>query len=281
MATHRTSSATQLPLHDRVAIITGGSRGIGKGIALHLASLGAKVVINYSASSSTKLAEELVSHINWTYYSSSGYSNHQPSSPPPPPHRAIAFRADVSDPDQVKALFDAAEEAFEAQPHILVTSAAINDPKYPKIAELSVEDFDKTMAVNARGTFLCIREAANRVKRGGGGRIITITSSMTEAPMTGYGAYTASKAAVQAMVKTLAKELRGTGITANSIAPGPVATDLFYDGKDEETVRMLTNLAPLGRLGETQDIATVVGFVAGDAGEWINGQVILVNGGYV
>lgn len=135
--------------------------------------------------------------------------------------------------------------------------------------------------MNTRGAFLCAREAANRLKRGGGGRIIMLTSSSIGALRPGFAAYTASKAAVETMTKILAKELKGTGITANCLAPGPIASEMFFDGKTEEDVKKVVDSCPHGRLGQTQDVAPVVGFLATDASEWINGQVIRVNGGYV
>ncbi|KAK4282138.1 hypothetical protein QN277_013550 [Acacia crassicarpa] len=253
-------------LEERVAIVTGSSRGIGREIALHLASLGARVVVNYSSNSAS--AESVAAQIN-----SSSPSGSNP--------RAIVVKADVSDPTQVKSLFDEAEKAFNSPVHILVNSAAVIDSKYSSLANTSLEDFDYILSVNARGAFLCCKEAANRLKRGGGGRIIMITTSLVGSLMPGYGAYTTSKAAVETMVKILAKELKGTGITANCVAPGAVATDMFFSGKTEEQVKKAIEICPQGRLGETKDIAPVVGFLASDPGEWINGQVIRVNGGYV
>lgn len=253
-------------LQERVAIVTGSSRGIGREIALHLASLGARVVVNYSSNSAS--AESVAAQIN-----SSSPSGSNP--------RAIVVRADVSDPAQVKSLFDEAEKAFYSPIHILVNSAAVIDSTYSSLANTSLEDFDHIFSVNARGAFLCCKEAANRLKRGGGGRIIMITTSLVGSLMPRYGAYTASKAAVEAMVKILAKELKGTGITANCVAPGAVATDMFFAGKSEEQVKNAIDICPQGRLGETKDIAPVVGFLASDAAEWINGQVIRANGGYV
>lgn len=120
-----------------------------------------------------------------------------------------------------------------------------------------------------------------RIKRGGGGRIICLTTSLVASLKPRYGAYTASKAAVEAMVKILAKELKGTGITVNAVAPGPVATEMFYAGKTEEAVKRAVEECPMGRLGEPDDVAAVVGFLASDGGEWVNGQIIRVNGGYV
>ncbi|CAL5387373.1 unnamed protein product [Camellia sinensis] len=266
MSEQPSTGAVNLPLQDRVAIVTGGSRGIGRAIALHLASLGAKIVINYSSNSSQ--AELVASQIN-SNSSTSGC------------RRAITVQADVSDPAQVKSLFEAAESTFNSQPHIFINSAGVGDPKYPTLFNTSIQDFDKTFRVNTRGAFLCCKEAANRLKRGGGGRIICLSSSQVGSLRQGFGAYAASKAAVEAMVKVMAKELKGTGITANCVAPGPIATEMFFDGKTEEMVRKVVEECPLGRLGETHDVAPVVGFLVSDAGEWVNGQVVRVNGGYV
>ncbi|KAK7813759.1 NADPH-dependent aldehyde reductase-like protein, chloroplastic [Quercus suber] len=259
------------PLQDRVAIVTGSARGIGQAIALHLGSLGAKLVINHTSSKSTHEAELVASQINNSL--SSSLNNNTP--------RAITIRADVSDPTQLKSLFDKAEEAFNSPVHILVNSAGIIDSKYPTIANTSLEDFDNIFRVNARGAFLCCKEAANRIKRGGGGRIILLSSSLVGALKPGAAAYTASKAAVETMTKILAKELKGTRITANCVAPGPIATELFFTGKTEEQVKSVIEECPLNRLGETKDVAPLVGFLATDASEWVNGQVIRVNGGYV
>ncbi|XP_057437689.1 NADPH-dependent aldehyde reductase-like protein, chloroplastic [Lotus japonicus] len=258
-----TPQAQTAPLQDRVAIVTGSSRGIGREIAIHLASLGARLVINYTSNSDQ--ANSVAAQINAGSATS----------------RAITVKADVSDPDQVKSLFDSAEQAFDSPVHILVNSAGVIDSTYSTIADTTVETFDRIMSVNARGAFLCAKEGANRVKRGGGGRIILLTTSLAAALKPKYGAYTASKAAVEAMAKILAKELKGTGITANCVAPGPVATEMFYEGKTEEMVQKAIDENPLCRLGETKDIAAVVGFLASDAGEWVNGQVVRVNGGYV
>ncbi|KAK3405224.1 NADPH-dependent aldehyde reductase-like protein, chloroplastic [Eucalyptus grandis] len=256
------AAASELPLKDRVAIVTGSSRGIGRAIALHLASLGAKVVVNYTSPGSSAQADAVAAEIN----SSS-------------PGSAVSVRADVSDSDQVKSLFDAAEETFKLPIYVLVNSAAVHDSKYPTLANTSVDDFDKTFSVNARGAFLCCREATNRLKRGGGGRIIMLSSSLVGSLRPNSSAYTASKAAVETMVKILAKELKGTCITANSVAPGPIATEMFFAGKTEEMINKSIDRCPHGRLGETKDVAPLVGFLATDAAEWVNGQVIRANGG--
>ncbi|XP_043690783.1 NADPH-dependent aldehyde reductase-like protein, chloroplastic [Telopea speciosissima] len=257
------------PLQDRVAIVTGASRGIGRAIALHVASLGAKVVLNYTSSSSSSHANLLAAQIN------------NPVSAPSSHLRAVSFQADVSDPAQVVALLDHAEQTFQTQPHILINAAGVLDSKYPTLANTAIEDFDDTFNVNTRGTFLCCREAANRLVRGGGGRIICFSSSLVGALKPGYAAYAASKAAVETMIKILAKELKGAGITANCVAPGPIATDMFFAGKTEDVIQRVIDECPLSRLGETKDISPIVGFLASDAGEWVNGQVIRANGGYV
>ncbi|CAN6926888.1 unnamed protein product [Brassica oleracea var. botrytis] len=294
-------AAQSPPLAGRVAIVTGSSRGIGRAIAIHLAELGARVVVSYTTKSSD--ADLVAAEIN-------GLPAITGNGP-----RAIMVQANVSEPSQVTSLFDAAERAFESPVHILVNSAGVLDPKYPSIANTSVEDFDRTFrhvslisnqrfilsfaatsvfnlcslfilflvecSVNTKGAFLCSKEAANRLKQGGGGRIILLTSSMTRGLKPGFGAYAASKAAVETMVKILAKELKGTGITANCVAPGPIATEMFFEGKSSEVVEKIAAENPFGRVGEVRDVVPLVGFLACDGGEWINGQIIPVNGGYV
>lgn len=258
-----TSSQPSLfPLRNRTAIVTGGSRGIGRAISLHLASLGADLVINYSSNSTA--ANLLLSQLN----------------SPTSPSRAVAFQADVSDPAAVKSLFDFAESAFSRAPHILVTCAGVVVPNTPTLADTTVEEWDKVFNINARGTFLCCREAARRMTRGGGGRIVNFSSSMNAKPLPGFGASSAAKAAVEAMTRFLAKEVKGSGIAVNCVAPGPVVTEIFGALKDEGPLKRAVAECPMGRLGEAKDVAAVVGFLVRDEAEWVNGQVIRVNGGY-
>uniref|UniRef100_A0A0E0AG95 Uncharacterized protein n=1 Tax=Oryza glumipatula TaxID=40148 RepID=A0A0E0AG95_9ORYZ len=250
------AQAAALPLSGRVAIVTGASRGIGRAIAIHLASLGASVVVGYASSSGP--AEALAAEL--------------PS--------AVAVKADVSDEAGARSLFDAAEAAFGGgAAHILVACAGLAVSTYPRLADTSAADFDAAFAVNARGAFLCLREAANRLRRGGGGRIVAVSSTLAATLLPGYAAYAASKAAVEAMVRVMAKEVGASGVTVNCVAPGPVATELFFAGKSEEAVERFKAGNPMGRLGEVGDIAPVVGFLCTDAAEWVNGQVIRVNGG--
>ncbi|KAM0846882.1 hypothetical protein ACQ4PT_055393 [Festuca glaucescens] len=259
MATTATISspapAASLPLAGRVAIVTGASRGIGRAIAIHLSSLGASLVLGYASSS--ELADALAAEL--------------PS--------AVAVRADVSDEAGVRSLFDAAESAFGGAAHILVACAGLALQTYPSLATTATADFDAVFAVNTRGAFLCLREAANRLRRGGGGRIVAVSSSLAVTLLPGYAAYPASKAAVEAMVRVTAKELGPARVTVNCVAPGPVATELFFQGKTEEAVERFRAGHPMGRLGEVDDIVPAVGFLCTDAAEWVNGQVIRVNGG--
>nr|ADE76833.1 unknown [Picea sitchensis] len=254
-----------MPLEGRVAIVTGASRGIGREIALHLAEKGAKVVVNYSSNQGP--AEEVASAINNLASSGDGV-------------RAIVCKADVAEPSQVAQLFDTAEHAFGPL-HIVVNNAGVTDSKYPTLAQTSDEDWDRIFQVNCKGAFLCSREAAKRVVRGGGGRIINMSSSLVGMPIPGFGAYTASKAAMEMMTRILAQELRGTKITANCVAPGAVATDLFLAGRSKAAVEAVAESSPFERLGKVEDVAPVVAFLASDQGEWVNGQVVRVNGGRV
>ncbi|EER98742.1 hypothetical protein BDA96_02G180300 [Sorghum bicolor] len=256
-------------LHGRVAIVTGGAGGIGSAVSKHLASLGARVVVAYIGDPAPALS--LVSGIN---------SSHPGESLSQQP-RAIAVEADVSDAAQVKALFDAAAAAFGEELHILVTLAAVLDYSYPPLAETSEATFDATFGTNTRGTFLCCREAARRLVRDGRGRIVTFSSSGVGSLRPGYSAYAASKAAVEVMTKILARELRGTGITANVVAPGSTGTPMMYTGKTEDDMQRYIAEAPLGRLGMPEDIAPLVSFLASDAGHWVNAQVLRCNGGTI
>lgn len=242
--------------NNRVAIVTGGSRGIGAAIAERLASDGFSVVVNYANSS--KAADELTQRIT-----EAGGS-------------AQSFQADVSDSDAVEKLFDFATESFGGV-DVLVNNAGVL--KMQPLAETSDEDFARLVDVNLKGCFHTMREAARRLRDGG--RVINLSSSVIGLRMPNYGVYSATKAGVEAMSSVLANELRGRQITVNSVAPGPTATKLFLDDKSDELIDRLTNMSPLERLGQPDDIASVVSFLAGSDGAWVNGQTLRANGGVV
>jgi 3-oxoacyl-[acyl-carrier protein] reductase len=239
---------------NRTAIVTGSSRGIGAEIAMRLARDGFNVVVNYTDAAAA--AEGIVDKIK----SSGG--------------RAIVAKADVADAAAVSAMFGAAEKAFGGI-DILVNCAGIL--KLAKIADFDDKTFDQTIAVNLKGTFNTNREAARRLHDGG--RIVNFSSSVIGVRLPTYGVYIATKAAVEGFTQVLAQELRGRRISVNAVAPGPVATELFLEGKSPELIEHMAKMNPLERLGQTEDIARVVSFLVGPEGGWINGQTIRANGG--
>jgi 3-oxoacyl-[acyl-carrier protein] reductase len=241
---------------NKVAIVTGASRGIGAAIAERLAADGFTVAVNYAGGAAD--AEALVARIE-----AAGGT-------------AIAAQADVSDANAVARMFDAAEAAFGGV-DVLVNNAGIM-----KVAPLADSDdalFDSQVAVNLKGSFNTLREACPRLRAGG--RIINLSSSVVGLYHPNYAVYAATKAGVEAMTHVIAKEMRGRNITVNAVAPGPTATTLFLDANTPESVDRLTRLAPLERLGRPEDIAAAVAFLAGPDGAWINGQVLRANGGII
>jgi 3-oxoacyl-[acyl-carrier protein] reductase len=241
---------------NRVAIVTGASRGIGAAVARRLASDGFRVVVNYAGSA--KAAAELVNAIE----KAGG--------------RAIAAQADVSDPLAVKRMFDTAEAAYGGV-DVLVNNAGIM--KLAPVAQVDDATFDQTIAINLKGTFNGLREAAKRLRDGG--RIVSFSSSVVGLCQPTYGVYAATKAAVEALTHILAKELGSRRITVNAVAPGPVATELFLEGKDQATIDRIKQMNPLGRLGQVDDIANVVSLLVAPDSGWINGQVVRANGGVI
>jgi 3-oxoacyl-[acyl-carrier protein] reductase len=240
----------------KVAIVTGASRGIGAAVAERLGRDGFVVVINYSGDA--KPAEALARKIE----SAGG--------------RALTAKADVSDPQAVRGMFDAAEAAFGGV-DVLVNNAGIM--KLAKIADSDDALFDRHIAVNLKGTFNALREAARRLRNGG--RIVNFSTSVVGTRLETYGVYTATKAAIETLTGILSKELRGRSISVNAIAPGPTGTDLFFNGKSPELVERFAKMVPLERLGTPDDIAAAVAFLVGSDGGWINGQVLRANGGLI
>lgn len=241
---------------NKVAIVTGASRGIGAAVAERLAADGFTVVINYS--SDAKSAEALARKIE----AKGG--------------RALTAKADVSDPNAVRGMFDAAEAAFGGV-DVLINNAGIM--KLGKIADSDDALFDQQVAINLKGSFNAMREAARRLRDGG--RIVNFSTSVVGTRLETYGIYAATKAAIETMTAVLAKELRGRSITVNAVAPGPVATDLFLTGKSQELIDRLAKMNPMERLGTPQDIASTVALLVGPDGSWINGQTLRANGGMV
>lgn len=240
----------------QVALVTGASRGIGAAIAERLAADGFTVIINYAGNQ--QLADELVRNIEQRG------------------GRALSAKADVSDPQAVRQLFDRVEQAFGGV-DVLVNNAGVIE--LAPVVDMSDAQVDRLIDINLKGTFNTLREAAKRLRDNG--RIINFSSSVVGLLQPGYGMYAASKAAVEALTSVLAKELRGRAITVNAIAPGPTATDLFLNGKSPELIERLAKMAPLERLGQPVDIAATVSFLAGADGAWVNGQTMRANGGII
>jgi 3-oxoacyl-[acyl-carrier protein] reductase len=239
----------------RVAIVTGASGGIGRAVAERLAADGMAVLVHYAGNQAR--ADETVGAIT-----EAGGT-------------ASAVRADVADENEVEALFDEAERHYGGVDVVVHTAGIM---LLAPLTELKLDDLDRMHRTNIRGTFVVDQQAARRVRRGGA--IINFSSSVVKIGLTNYTAYAATKGAVDAVTLILARELRGRDITVNAVAPGPTATPLFLDGKPQEVVDHLTNMAPLERLGLPEDAAETVAFLAGPA-RWVNGQVIYSNGGVI
>ncbi|HHV66062.1 SDR family oxidoreductase [Brucella intermedia] len=243
-------------MKNRVAIVTGASRGIGAAIAERLGRDGFTVIVNYAGNAA--MANAVVTRIEAT----GGI--------------ALSAQADVADPVAVKKMFDAAETAFGGV-DVLINNAGIMS--LSPLAATEDLDFDQTVSVNLKGTFNTMREAGRRLRDNG--RIINFSTSVVGLKLENYGIYAATKAAVETLTAIMAKEMRGRNITVNAVAPGPTATDLFLDGKSEDLVARMAKMSPLERLGTPEDIAGVVAFLAGPDGAWVNGQTLRANGGII
>jgi 3-oxoacyl-[acyl-carrier protein] reductase len=247
---------TQPASGPRTAIVTGASRGIGRECAERLAADGLSVVVNYAGNEAEADAAVAAAQAAGA--------------------KAFAVRGDVADEIAMAAMFDQAEEAFGG---IDVVVHAAGRMILGPLVDYDLAVLDSLHRTNIRGAFVIDQLAARRLRAGGS--IVNFSTSVVGTSFPTYSAYATSKAAVEALSLILARELRGRDITVNAVAPGPTATALFLDGKDEETISRLANAVPLERLGTPADIAEVVAFLTSPAGHWINGQTIRANGGLV
>ena len=238
----------------RAALVTGGTGGMGRVIAAKLAADGFDVAVAYAGH--IDLADATLGEIK-----EQGRDG-------------AAFAADIADEEAVSALFDAVDDRF-GHLDVVVHTAGINRPAV--LTDLDLADFDEIHRVNIRGTFVVDQQAARRVRDGGS--IVNVSSSMVRVAPSALSAYAASKSAVDALTRILAKELRGRDVTVNAVAPGPTATAAFLHSTPAEEQEQLAAWPPLGRLGTPDDIAGVVSFLVSPAGRWVNGQVIYANGG--
>lgn len=240
----------------KVALVTGGSRGIGAAISTRLAQDGFAVIVNYAGN--TAAAESVVNDIEATG------------------GKALALQADIADSEAVRQMFERIEADF-GHIDVLVNNAGIM--KLAPLAQTDDSFIDKQIDTNLKGSINTMREAANRLRDSG--RIINLSTSVVGLKLETYGIYAATKAAVETLTAILAKELRGRSITVNAVAPGPTATSLFLDGKSDELIERMSKMPPLERLATPDDIAHVVAFLASPEGGWINGQTLRANGGIV
>jgi len=243
-----------MSLQGKTAIVTGGSRGIGAGIAETLGAAGANVVVVYNSNAAE--ADKVVKAIT-------GKGG-----------KAAATNADVSQPSAGKKLFDAAEQQF-GRADILVHSAGAI--LYKKIGDTTDAEFDNLMRLNVYGTFYLLRDAATRLADGG--RIVTFSSTTTRLMLPTYGPYVATKGAVEQITRVAAKELGPRKITVNAVSPGATATDLFLTGKTQEQIDRNASMTNFGRIGEVSDMTGLVKFLVSDEAGWITGQIIACNGG--
>jgi len=237
----------------KTALVFGGSRGIGKACVETLSAAGYDVA--------------------FTYVSSPPYDGGTESNA-----RVQAYHADVIEADQVAQVFAAVAEDFGGPPDCVVANAGINVPPSP-LAAFDSGNFRRLVEINIVGAFNVLREAAKNVADNG--TIIAITTSLVRVAAPGLGPYSASKAAVESLVRALSKELAGRGVRVNAVAPGPVDTDLFRAGKDEEALKRSAALSPFNRVGQPSEVAEVVGFLVSDKASWVHGQIVQPNGGLV
>jgi Dehydrogenases with different specificities (related to short-chain alcohol dehydrogenases) len=243
-------------LEGKVAIITGASRGIGSAIAKQLSALGAKVVVNYS--NNAVKAEEVVEEIT-----KSG-------------EQAVAIKADVSNIKDVERLFSETITKF-GKIDILVNNAGVI--LYKLLSDVTEEEFDKLFNINVKGTYFACQQAMKHMENNG--RIINFSTSVVGSMFPTYSVYAATKGAVEQITRQLAKEFGPKKITINAVAPGPINTELFNVGKTDEQIEAIRQMNSFGRIGEPDDVANAIEFLVGDKAQWITGQTLRINGGYV
>jgi 3-oxoacyl-[acyl-carrier protein] reductase len=241
-------------LQNKVAIITGSSRGIGAEIARTLAAAGARVVINYVSRG------EAAYSVHESIKASGGES--------------LVVQADMRISTEVHRLFDETIEHF-GRVDILINNAGVLI--FKKFSEISDEEFDHVMDSNVKGVFYALREASTRLSDGG--RVVTVSSTVTRMLLPKYGAYAASKGAIEQLTRVFAKEMGERGITANIVSPGPVNTELFTTGKTEQDIERISAMSVLNRVGETGEIAELVLFLVSNEAGWVTGQNISASGG--
>jgi 3-oxoacyl-[acyl-carrier protein] reductase len=230
-----------------IALVFGGSRGIGAACVTALAASGWQVAYTYVKA--------------------------QPDGAP-----GHGYQVDIRDAAAVARVFDVVEADLGARPHAVVANAGINVPAGP-MAQFKPEHFRELVEVNIMGAFNILAEAARRVQDGGG--IVAITTSLVRQVVPGTGPYAATKAAVESMVRSMGKELAGRRVRVNAVAPGPVDTDLFNAGKTEEVKQRMAAFSPFNRIGRPEEVAQVVRFLLSDESSWVHGQVVQPNGGMV
>ncbi|MFL0166412.1 SDR family oxidoreductase [Candidatus Clostridium helianthi] len=243
-------------LEGKVAIITGASRGIGSAIARQLSALGAKVVVNYS--NNAVKAEEVVEEIT-----KSG-------------EQAVAIKADVSNIKDVERLFSETITKF-GKVDILVNNAGVI--LYKLLSDVTEEEFDKLFNINVKGTYFACQQAMKHMEDNG--RIINFSTSVVGSMFPTYSVYAATKGAVEQITRQLAKEFGPKKITINAVAPGPINTELFNVGKTDEQIEAIRQMNSFGRIGEPDDIANAIEFLVSNKAQWITGQTLRINGGYV
>ncbi|MBU2980199.1 SDR family oxidoreductase [Lentibacter algarum] len=231
------------------ALVFGGSRGIGAAIVAHLARDNAEVIYTYTKTPGAQNASNI-----------------------------HAISADIAHPDQVIAAFEQARGIFGTAPDTIIMNAGINVPPAP-LADFDPDNFRRLVEINIVGAFNVLSAAAREVADGG--TITALTTSLVRHAVPGVGPYSATKAAVEALIRSMAKELSPRGVRVNGVAPGPVDTDLFRSGKDAAAVARSAAMSPLNRIGTPDEIAEVVGFLASNNASWIQGQIIQPNGGLV